>query len=1730
MMFPHCISQRRLATTPADFPGTSICQQHYVIGLSYLFQALIWLSLLAIAGLTAAHANVAGGVVGISSTYPAVTITTNASAGTVTMANGLVTAVIDIATAQILTLTYQGYQVTDGGTAANSAFYWQGQNSVGEQTATFGILSIITNPASNSGTMGDIMISDLYSNHTTSTDSPDDAYRHFTMFQGSPGIYVTQVMARPSTYPAGGADIPSMTGKLTTAPFDWIAQDSGPQNTLAPSDTTTSVAGVNSCPKEVTLMANGVLSGRFDCKYNYAGDLGMLSVTGWCSNKETSSNNIGLWVIRPSAEYNSSGPKHPEIQTQIMNLNVTFKAVHFGFGSDLGFAAGETWSHVCGPFFIYLNKQAPTTVVSGSNPELTGTAQVALFADAQAQAAAEKGAWPYSWLNDSHYVQASGRGTVAGKLVISDTANPFASASNMWVGVAQQPSSTTSPAPTDFQSWAKTYQFWTKTDANGNFTIPNVIAGTNYTLFAFGQGAIGQFQSQPLVGATNTSFTTTYPATSFSVAVNAGSTTSLGSVTWPALRGGPTAFEIGTMDRDTTEFRHGQDYWHGDLGTAADPASNWNPYLNYPLDFPNGLTYSVGTSIWSRDWNYCMPVVLDRTTGDWNGATQNINFLVPKAPPSGAQATLYFSIAADDNGTLVVNVNGTNISNPSTGYYLSNSTNDAMIRMESHGIWSDLRVNFAASLLKTGTNINVIQVNQRKGGYFANGILFDYIRLEVPGYVPPAPASLTLISGKAQTVLNWPPAAGATSYTILRSTTSGTSGYSLLASNVAGPVCGSTFQPAGYLDTTASNGTIYYYEVESVNVSGSSAATTFASGAPSSSAPGVPAAPTGLTLSDGNEQALLNWTASSGASYYLVERAQTSGGPYSVVDSSVTSTSCTDTGLSNTEPYYYVVAAVNASGTSAVSTQVSAAPMPSAVTQAPSNITAALSGGYPYLSWGGVSGATNYIVQSSTNAAGPYTELTGFDVTDFYQDTSAAPASTYYYEIAAANVAGESAFTAPISVVTQSAAPTSPTAIPGNTQVSLTWGQISGVSGYVVVRGTANGGPYATLGSSVGGAYTDTGLTNAKTYYYEVAGVNNSGTGAFSSQVSATPLAAVPLAPASLSATGGDFQVSLNWTPSAGATGYTVYEGVQTGGPYTAAAAGVTGTTFTDTQLAPDTTYYYVVQATNTSGSSAYSNEASATTISHASSVLTWDASGSNPVNPTDGSGTWDTSSLLWSTGTNDVAWNNTTGAGAQIGNNNGATGTITVSGNISAAELLISPATSGSYTLTSGTLTLSGSAPVIGVNANTVVATTLTGTGDVQIFGNSVLTVTGSNNFASSAYLDVQDMEVDLSGLSFTTVLGTAPIELDNSSLVNISYSIGGGSVSTSVFSNPVVVPDGQTGSITFSGRNNWGGGTFDTPVTGSGTLNLYLTNPVSGGAIRASLYADFSAFAGQINVIGTVAGDGFFYYMDDGGNTADKANGSANAQWNFGGAGSTTFSVSPQTTGNTMYLGSLSGGTNATFNGGSGGTVTYSMGALGLNSNFQGTITGNAAVTKTGIGTQILSGTCNYTKTTTVQAGVLEITGTIAGTSAVSISNGAALSLQGGSLSVIGNITNNGLFKIAGSPSLSLTGTFINQGVLDLINGPQTLPSIFVNNGVVLYPSSVQLTNLTFSNSNGTTLTMQGYAQHTYQLQKTTSVTAPVTWTNVGSAVTGTGGAIIFADPAASGSSTFYRVQVSP
>ena len=98
-----------------------------------------------------------------------------------------------------------------------------------------------------------------------------------------------------------------------------------------------------------------------------------------------------------------------------------------------------------------------------------------------------------------------------------------------------------------------------------------------------------------------------------------------------------------------------------------------------------------------------------------------------------------------------------------------------------------------------------------------------------------------------------------------------------------------------------------------------------------------------------------------------------------------------------------------------------------------------------------------------------------------------------------------------------------------------------------------------------------------------------------------------PAAPTGLTATAGNGSVALSWTASSGATSYKVSRSTTSGGPYTLIVTIEQGsiTNATDLQLLNGTTYYYVVAATNSYGTSANSSQVSAVPSASAPAIPT---------------------------------------------------------------------------------------------------------------------------------------------------------------------------------------------------------------------------------------------------------------------------------------------------------------------------------------------------------------------------------------------------------------------------------------------------------------------------------------------------------------------------------------------
>jgi rhamnogalacturonan endolyase len=996
------------------------------------FPRLLALGLgLIMAGVVPAHGNIPGGGDG---TGPDVTI--KQTDKYIILSNGICSISIqkDSPHLDALDYTYNNNgTVRTSPTLKGPGQYYYGGFSMGgldiahmSQHASNFKYSIAVDPASNGGAYGDVMMV---------SDTPDLGVfeAHFSMLRGSPGFYSTGIQTHRAQDQAVNL---TAWGVVTRVPpnFNWLSADQARDFLIG--TPTTKGTGIPNSPHEISVALDGDRQGELDDKFIYGQDHAGLKAWGW-SSVGSGGLNIGRWMMT-NMDFSNGGPMKRDVSVYpYSELNNSILTGELGMGGDGSFAQGEIWTKTCGPWFMYLNN-VPASITDPAQ------AAKALFKDALAQAEAEKKAWPYTWFKNDLYPQAAGRGTVQGKIAIQDSGNPNASNAGIWVGLEEQPQ--TINKAYDFQKWFKPYQYWTQTDAQGNFTLANVLPGDNYTLWAYGPGAAGTFMSQNQKDQ-NPPLEVDVPAQPFAVKVAAGATNQLGTVNWTPLRTGSTVFEIGYPNRKADKYRHGDDYPFPDAEPKLGyPTPIWGPQMEFNFDFPDGLTYTVGKSRWSTDWSFILPSLPD-TNGDYQPCTGTILFDLASAPSDGT-ASIYIGAAGFDGdqrfpaNQVVVSVNDTELNTvpgakgapaelTPTGYFPAYS-DDSSIHFGDHGPFSDERIYFPANLLHAGQNKIAVRLNGRGMSYY---LMVDYLRLELPGYVPPAPAGVTAFAGNSAVLVTWPVIPGATSYDVRRST-SPNSGFAPVVTGMPGLVCGADQMNMTYVDATAANGTPYYYQVVSKNPKGESAPSPASAAVTPAAAlsTAAPAAPSDVKLvSSGHHSVVLSWSASAGANYYRVYRStlhsNNVGSYYSLrtimLNDHVPGTTFTDTALTDGKYYRYSVDAVSTAGSSGSSNSIDAHPLPPPPAAAPGSLagtwTTGRQGSGVTLKWDPVPGATGYVIYRSDQGEDfkwpddfvtPLLETTWTDVNKGKKKNQAKgddhmdPSKDYYYQVTAINAGG----------------------------------------------------------------------------------------------------------------------------------------------------------------------------------------------------------------------------------------------------------------------------------------------------------------------------------------------------------------------------------------------------------------------------------------------------------------------------------------------------------------------------------------------------------------------------------------------------------------------------------------------------------------------------------------------------------------------------------------------------
>jgi titin len=216
------------------------------------------------------------------------------------------------------------------------------------------------------------------------------------------------------------------------------------------------------------------------------------------------------------------------------------------------------------------------------------------------------------------------------------------------------------------------------------------------------------------------------------------------------------------------------------------------------------------------------------------------------------------------------------------------------------------------------------------------------------------------------------------------------------------------------------------------------------------------------------------------------------------------------------------------------------------------------------------------------------------------------PAGDYSYRVRATNANGDSSFSnAAAATVVNPAPPAAPSGLTANGGVSqavLGWSDnSSNETGFKIERKVsgADDSTFAEVGT-VGAnvvTFTNSGVPGG-VYTYRVKATSTVGDSGYSSSTDATITdPPPPSAPSGLTASGGVSQAVLGWTDNSNnETTFRIERKVAGGDDSTFTEVGTTGTnavTFTNSGV-PGGAYTYRVRASNTVGSSAYSNSADA--------------------------------------------------------------------------------------------------------------------------------------------------------------------------------------------------------------------------------------------------------------------------------------------------------------------------------------------------------------------------------------------------------------------------------------------------------------------------------------------------------------------------------------------------------
>jgi rhamnogalacturonan endolyase len=564
-----------------------------------------------------------------------------------TLDNGIVQATINKTSGAMMSLVFHGVETMHGGG------YWEETPQGAPQLTD----TVTIDPKKNGGKRAEVAVKGVTGGTVILTPlAPGggtycDIEVRYALGRGESGIYAYAIFSHPPAYGAMGVGESRYITKLSQS-FDWISVDAD-RNMLecTPQDWG---AGVVIHAKEQRILSTGNYKNSVEHKYSYTAVQYKIPAFGWSSTK----THVGVWFINPTIEYLSGGASKQEL---VCHFDANddpdpiildyWRGTHYGGGASCNIAAGENWSKVIGPIFVYCNALAdPETPSSADLATLAATAGnptvppawkdngTALWQDALAQAKIEKAAWPYDWVNGVDYPHKDERGTVTGQLVLNDPQAATTLLPNLTVGLAHPDYKSTgrgpggggrggrpgggAPAVTGAPGAAAVPGVG-PAPGDADAVIPPRAGGGGAGGGGGGRGGGGRGGGNQMVdwahdakfyqfwndGAADGKFTIpnvrpgTYTLHAFadgvlgefakaSITVKAGQSLDLGKIEWQPVRYGKQIWEIGYPDRTGGKFYKGDgdNYWL------------WGWCVRYGDLFPNDITYTIGKSDYHKDW------------------------------------------------------------------------------------------------------------------------------------------------------------------------------------------------------------------------------------------------------------------------------------------------------------------------------------------------------------------------------------------------------------------------------------------------------------------------------------------------------------------------------------------------------------------------------------------------------------------------------------------------------------------------------------------------------------------------------------------------------------------------------------------------------------------------------------------------------------------------------------------------------------------------------------------------------------------------------------------------------------------------------------------------------------------------------------------------------------------------------------------------------------------------